>query len=179
MNALAQKTASPGVPERIAAVDWSGVYGDLDAHGGGVVEGLLSRSECVRLSQLYGRKESFRSRVVMGRHGFGRGEYKYFAYPLPEAIAELRASFYPRLVSIANRWSALMGCDATYPEEHASFLDRCHEAGQLRPTPLLLEYAEDDYNCLHQDVYGEHVFPLQWRSCSPSPGATSPVARSW
>jgi uncharacterized protein len=159
MSALARK--APGVRERIAAVDWSRVYGDLDAHGGGVIEGLLSRSECESLAQLYGSEERFRSRVVMGRHGFGRGEYKYFAYPLPEAVVELRESLYPRLVSIANRWSVLMGQEAGYPEELASFLDRCHAAGQHRPTPLLLEYAEGDYNCLHQDLYGEHVFPLQ------------------
>jgi hypothetical protein len=171
MSALAQKTASPiGVPERIAAVDWSGVYGDLDAHGGSVIEGLLSRSECDGLSQLYGSDESFRSRVVMGRHGFGRGEYKYFAYPLPQAVVELRENFYPRLASIANRWSALMGQEAGYPEALASFLDRCHTAGQLRPTPLLLEYAEDDYNCLHQDLYGEHVFPLQVAILLSEPG---------
>jgi uncharacterized protein len=165
------RTTSPiGVPERIAAVDWSGVYRDLDACGGSVIEGLLSRSECEGLSQLYGSEESFRSRVEMGRQGFGRGEYKYFAYPLPQAVVELRENFYPRLASIANRWSALMGQETSYPEELASFLDRCHAAGQRRPTPLLLQYAEGDYNCLHQDLYGEHVFPLQMAILLSEPG---------
>jgi hypothetical protein len=171
MSALVQPTAAPvGVPERIATVDWAGVYRDLDAQGASVIDRLLSRSECEGLSQLYGREESFRSRVVMSRHGFGRGEYKYFAYPLPKAVVELRENFYPRLVPIANRWSVLMGHEAGYPEELASFLDRCHTAGQCRPTPLLLEYAEGDYNCLHQDLYGEHVFPLQVAILLSEPG---------
>jgi hypothetical protein len=150
-----------GLPERIAAIDWAGVNGDLDAQGAGVIEGLLSRSECEGLSRLYPRDEIFRSRVVMGRHGFGRGEYKYFAYPLPELVLSLRENLYPRLVPVANRWCELMSQETSYPEELAPFLDRCHAAGQGRPTPLLLEYGEGDYNCLHQDLYGEHVFPLQ------------------
>jgi hypothetical protein len=150
-----------GLPERIAAIDWAGVNRDLDAQGAGVIEGLLSRSECEGLSRLYPRDEIFRSRVVMGRHGFGRGEYKYFAYPLPELVLSLRENLYPRLVPVANRWCELMSQETSYPEELAPFLDRCHAAGQGRPTPLLLEYGEGDYNCLHQDLYGEHVFPLQ------------------
>jgi uncharacterized protein len=146
------------------------VYGELDARGGGTIEGVLSRSECQELSRLYGNETSFRSRVVMGRHGFGRGEYKYFAYPLPEAVVELRRSFYSHLASIANRWCALLKQEAGYPDELASFLDRCHIAGQRRPTPLLLEYGEGDYNCLHQDLYGEHVFPLQVAILLSEPG---------
>jgi uncharacterized protein len=171
VNAIGQmRGPPPGIPDRIAAVDWPMVYGDLDERGAGVVQGLLSRSECEELSGLYGRDECFRSRVTMGRHGFGRGEYKYFAYPLPEAVGELRASLYPRLVQIANRWNAAMRRDASYPEDHASFLERCHEAGQCRPTPLLLEYGEGDYNCLHQDIYGEQVFPLQVAILLSEPG---------
>ena len=117
--------------------------------------------ECDELAALYSVEEGFRSRVVMGRHGFGRGEYKYFAYPLPGLVAALRTSLYRHLAPIANRWSAAMGIEIEYPAAHASFLEHCHEAGQLRPTPLLLQYGEGDYNCLHQDLYGEHVFPLQ------------------
>ncbi|XXX75213.1 2OG-Fe(II) oxygenase [Sorangium sp. So ce134] len=149
------------VEERAASVDWARVSQDLDAHGCAVIEGLLARAECVGLAALYARDELFRIRVVMARHGFGRGEYKYFARPLPALIAALRASLYPRLVPVANRWSAAMGLEVQYPEEHARFEERCHAAGQVQPTPLLLQYGEGDYNCLHQDLYGEHVFPLQ------------------
>jgi uncharacterized protein len=162
VSALVKKACLPlGAPNRLAAVDWPRVSRDLDAQGCAVIEGLLTDAECEGLAALYGHEEVFRSRVVMGRHGFGRGEYKYFAYPLPGLIADLRASFYPHLVPIANRWSAAMGLEIQYPEEHASFVERCHAAGQVRPTPLLLRYGEGDYNCLHQDLYGEHVFPLQ------------------
>ncbi|XXZ01774.1 2OG-Fe(II) oxygenase [Sorangium sp. So ce302] len=149
------------VDERVAAADWARVSRDLDAQGCAVIEGLLARTECDDLAALYACDELFRSRVVMERHGFGRGEYKYFAHPLPALIASLRTSIYPRLVPVANRWSAAMGLDVQYPEEHARFVERCHAAGQVQPTPLLLQYGEGDYNCLHQDLYGEHVFPLQ------------------
>jgi len=126
-----------------------------------MVERLLSPEECETLAALYSHDEIFRSRVVMGRHGFGRGEYKYFSYPLPDLIASLRTAIYPRLVPIANRWTSAMGIDVRYPEKHVDFIKRCHQAGQVKPTPLLLQYGMDDYNCLHQDLYGEHVFPLQ------------------
>ncbi|MBA2492663.1 MAG: 2OG-Fe(II) oxygenase [Gammaproteobacteria bacterium] len=122
---------------------------------------MLSRQECEALTALYSMEELFRSKVVMARHGFGRGEYKYFAYPLPDIVAGMRTSLYPYLALIANRWNDTMGIDIRYPEQHADFIARCHEAGQLKPTPLLLAYGADDYNCLHQDLYGEHVFPLQ------------------
>jgi len=150
-----------GVADRVAALDWSRASEDLDAQGAALLGRLLTSGECDDLAGLYAREEVFRSRVVMSRHGFGRGEYRYFAYPLPGVVAELRDSCYPRLVPIANRWNADLGLEVEYPEEHARFLERCHAAGQVRPTPLLLQYGEGDYNCLHQDVYGEHVFPLQ------------------
>ncbi|WP_437286554.1 2OG-Fe(II) oxygenase [Sorangium sp. So ce406] len=150
-----------GVEERVASVDWARVSQELDAQGCAVVEGLITRAECGEIAALYARDELFRSRVVMSRHGFGRGEYRYFARPLPGLVAALRTSVYPRLVPIANRWSEAMGLEVQYPEEHARFVERCHAAGQVQPTPLLLQYGEGDYNCLHQDLYGEHVFPLQ------------------
>ncbi|WP_081497121.1 2OG-Fe(II) oxygenase [Phyllobacterium sp. YR531] len=123
--------------------------------------GLLSEAECQRIAAGYTKDDQFRKRIVMARHGFGRGEYKYYSYPLPDIIQNLRSAFYPPLAKLANRWNELMGIDVRYPDDHVSFLERCHLAGQDRPTPLLLQYEEGDYNCLHQDVYGEHVFPLQ------------------
>ncbi len=158
------------VGRRIAALDWSGVERELDSQGSAVIPGLLSDDECRRVAGLYGQEAGFRSRVVMGRHGFGRGEYRYFAYPLPALVAELRAELYPRLVPLANRWNGAMGIGVRYPEAHGEFLERCHDAGQQRPTPLLLQYGPDDYNCLHQDLYGEHVFPLQVAILLSEPG---------
>jgi uncharacterized protein len=137
------------------------VWQELDAQGGVMIGRLLSPDESQSLAALYPKDDIFRSRVVMARHGFGRGEYKYFRYPLPDLIAGLRTAIYPHLVPIANRWNEAMGIDVRYPEEHADFIERCRQAGQDRPTPLLLQYGADDYNCLHQDLYGEHVFPLQ------------------
>ena len=163
--------ASPAtVDERIEQLDWPRISQDLDAQGSAVLEHVLSPEECRELSALYPNDGLFRSRVVMGRHGFGRGEYKYFSYPLPDLVASLRASIYPRLVPIANRWNADMGIDIRYPENHEDFLDRCRRAGQSKPTPLLLQYGADDYNCLHQDLYGEHVFPLQVAFLLSEPG---------
>ena len=165
MTSVAERK-SPMAPrntmvERVSAIDWEQVSHDLDAQGGATVARLLSPAECDTLAALYEQDELFRSRVVMARHGFGRGEYKYFRYPLPEIIAELRTVLYPHLVPIANRWNTAMGIDVRYPERHADYIARCHRAGQVRPTPLLLQYGKDDYNCLHQDLYGEQVFPLQ------------------
>lgn len=146
---------------RVRGLDWERLARDLDAGGNAVIEGLLSAAECQDLAGLYADEAPFRSRVIMGRHGFGRGEYQYFAYPLPAVVAALRTAIYPHLVPIANGWNERMGIDVTFPMAHAEFLTRCHQAGQERPTPLLLQYQASDFNCLHQDLYGEHVFPLQ------------------
>ncbi len=149
------------VSRRVAAADWARIGQELDAHGAAVLPGVLTAEECAALVARYADDGQFRSRVVMARHGFGRGEYKYFAYPLPPVVAALRAALYPPLSALANRWAAALGAAADYPARLADYLRRCHEAGQTRPTPLLLRYGEGDYNCLHQDLYGEHVFPLQ------------------
>jgi hypothetical protein len=155
------RPAPSGIAARVDAIDWAQASHDLDAQGGAVLKGLLPADECRALAALYPDDQRFRSRVVMGRHGFGRGEYKYFSYPLPDLIAELRPLLYSQLHGVANRWNEAMGIDISYPDSHEAFLKRCHEAGQGRPTPLLLQYGTGDYNCLHQDLYGEHVFPLQ------------------
>lgn len=149
------------IADRVAALDWAQIAAKLDAHGSATTGPLLGAPECAAIAGLYAGDSAFRSRIVMARHGFGRGEYKYFAYPLPEAVAALRAALYPPLAEIANSWNEAMGIAVRYPQDHAQFLARCREAGQTRPTPLLLQYGPDDYNCLHQDLYGEHVFPLQ------------------
>jgi hypothetical protein len=153
--------SEPAMGERIAALDWPRLATELDAHGCAVIHAVLSPQECGALAATYAADEPFRSRIVMARHGFGRGEYKYFAYPLPDVVASLRGALYPPLARIANRWNAALGIAVRYPDAHAAFLERCHSAGQTRPTPLLLHYGAGDYNCLHQDLYGEHVFPLQ------------------
>jgi uncharacterized protein len=149
------------IATRIGALDWSDIEMQLDHVGSAIAPGLLTPEECAALAARYDDEATFRSRVVMERYGFGRGEYKYFAYPLPDAIAALRESAYPHLAPIANRWNDVLGIETRYPREHAAFVDRCHRAGQTRPTPLLLRYVPGDYNCLHQDLYGEHVFPIQ------------------
>jgi hypothetical protein len=150
--------------------DWTEVADALDREGWAVLEGLLTSSECRALAVGYDDDKAFRSKVVMARHGFGRGEYRYFAYPLPAVVAQLRETFYPRLAPIANRWNVLLKSDSRFPGTHRAFLKRCHEAGQTRPTPLLLQYGPGDYNCLHQDLYGEHVFPLQIATLLSGPG---------
>ncbi len=147
--------------ERVNALDWRRISQELDSQGSAVLERLISADKCQALAAMYPKDELFRSRVVMARHGFGRGEYKYFNYPLPEIIAELRTKLYAHLAPVANHWNAAMGIDIRCPEKHTEFLQRCHNAGQPRPTPLLLQYGEGDYNCLHQDLYGQHVFPIQ------------------
>jgi len=162
--------SSKSTATRVNTIDWARVAQDLDAQGSATIECLLSPDECQALAALYPKDDIFRSRVVMERHGFGRGEYKYFSYPLPDLIAALRTAIYPHLVPIANRWNNAMDIDVRYPEKHADFIERCHRAGQVRPTPLLLQYGTDDYNCLHQDLYGEHVFPLQLTILLSKPG---------
>ena len=171
-RAEAVATLDPGeeIAERSQALDWGRATQDLDARGNAALAGLLRPEECRALADLYLVDSVFRSRIVMARHGFGRGEYKYFSYPLPEVIAALRTALYPELAPLANRWNEAMGIDVRYPAEHADFISRCHAAGQLKPTPLLLQYGVDDYNCLHQDLYGEHVFPLQVAVLLSEPG---------
>jgi uncharacterized protein len=167
---VAKVSVAEDIAERTRSLDWDRVVKDLDALGSAILARLLSPHECQALSALYPEDVLFRSRIVMARHGFGRGEYKYFSYPLPELIAALRTALYPRLAPIANRWNQAMGIEVRYPDEHADFIARCHEAGQRKPTPLLLQYGAGDYNCLHQDVYGEHVFPLQVAILLSEPG---------
>jgi hypothetical protein len=163
--------AAAGLAARVQAGDWTATAADLDAAGCAVTGPLLTPDECAALAACYGEEAPFRSRVVMARHGFGRGEYKYFAYPLPSVVQELRTALYPRLAAIANRWNEAMGLAVRFPHAHEEFLKRCNEAGQPRPTPLLLQYGPGDYNCLHQDIYGEHVFPLQATVLLSRPGA--------
>jgi hypothetical protein len=158
------------VASRVNALDWERVSKELDAQGCAVIGGLLAPEECDALVRLYPVDGIFRSRVVMARHGFGSGEYKYFSYPLPDIVSGLRTAIYPHLAPVANRWNAAMGIGVRFPAELRDFIARCHEAGQLRPTPLMLRYEAGDYNCLHQDMYGEHVFPLQLTILLSEPG---------
>lgn len=150
-----------GLADRIARLDWDQLTRDLDAFGVARTAPLLSPDECRRIRSWYEDDDRFRSRVIMARHGFGQGEYKYFAYPLPQDIAALRKALYPHLAPLANKWSEALGENQVFAPGHTDYLAGCHAAGQTRPTPLLLRYREGDYNCLHQDLYGEHVFPLQ------------------
>lgn len=154
-------TSGKNITERVEELDWQRILHDLDVQGSAIIEHLITSAECDTLAQLYPQDRIFRSQVLMAQHGFGRGEYKYFSYPLPDLINDLRTTIYPCLVPTANRWNSVMGIDVRYPEKHADFIIRFHNAGQLKPTPLLLQYGPGDYNCLHQDLYGEHVFPLQ------------------
>jgi len=173
MTATARQQEAPAhdVAARIAALDAASLAASLDAAGYAVLPGLLAPEECATLAAHYDEGPRFRSRVVMARHGYGQGEYQYFAYPLPPPVATLRTTLYPLLAPIANRWHEAMRIDTRFPPDHAAFLARCHRAGQLRPTPLLLRYRDGDYNRLHQDLYGEHVFPLQATVLLSRPGA--------
>jgi hypothetical protein len=167
---MKSETVEESIVERLNGIRWERVEAELDGYGGAILKQLLTPEECGAIAAMYPDDAEFRSCVVMTRHGFGRGEYKYFRYPLPGLVEQLRTSMYPRLATIANRWNEALRLDVRYPETHAEFLERCHGAGQRRPTPLLLQYGEGDYNCLHQDLYGEHVFPLQVAVLLSEPG---------
>jgi uncharacterized protein len=171
---LTTETASAAISSpikaRVDAVDWTKVHADVDGQGWSVIPKLMSEVEADLVAGLYHQEQGFRSHIIMARHGFGRGEYKYFSYPLPPLVQALRTAAYPHLVPIANQWHERMHKDARFPNNHAAFLARCHKAGQVRPTPLLLEYAPEDFNCLHRDLYGEHVFPLQLVVLLDQPG---------
>jgi uncharacterized protein len=173
---LTLKEANLLLPDATSAVshveslDWRRVANELNESGNALLKSILTPQDCEALTSLYGNDELFRSRVVMARHGFGRGEYKYFSYPLPEILQGLRTSLYERLAPVANLWNQQLGIKVRYPAKHSDFIERCHKAGQLRPTPLLLQYGAGDYNCLHQDLYGEHVFPIQVAFLLSEPG---------
>ena len=169
-NVIPIASAARSAEQRVARYDWPELASELDGFGSAVVEKLLAPEECKAIAALYAHEEHFRSHVHMARHGFGKGEYRYFKYPLPELIGGLRTALYPRLAPIANGWNERMGVDQRYPQTHADFLKLCHDAGQLRPTPLLLQYVPGDYNCLHQDLYGDLAFPLQVAILLSEPG---------
>lgn len=155
---------------RVAAYDWKALARELDAYGCAVLPGLLSPDECRAIAALYPDERHFRSHIVMARHGFGKGEYRYFKYPLPDLLGAIRTSLYPRLAGIANGWNERLGMDQRFPDNHAAFLRHCHGAGQTRPTPLLLQYVPGDFNCLHQDLYGDMWFPIQVAILLSEPG---------
>lgn len=169
VTALAD-AAVPSVEARVEAYDWEAISGQLNGFGCGVLEKLLSADECRQISALYSHEQHFRSHIHMARHGFGKGEYRYFKYPLPDLLGGLRTELYPRLAAVANQWNDRMGIEAQYPPEHAHFLRQCHDAGQARPTPLLLQYVPGDFNCLHQDLYGDLAFPIQVAILLSEPG---------
>jgi hypothetical protein len=169
-SALAPVTADQPIETRVNAYDWRALAGELDGFGCAILPKLLLPEECEAISGLYPQERHFRSHVIMARHGFGKGEYRYFSYPLPALLAGLRTALYPHLASIANKWNERMNVEERYPAQHASFLKRCHEAGQTRPTPLLLQYVPGDFNCLHQDLYGDLAFPIQVAILLSEPG---------
>ena len=159
-----------GISERLQRIDWDGAIRALDDRGWTVLPRLLDRPECVEMAHLYNGPDGFRSRVIMSRHGYGRGEYRYFSYPLPRLVQALRTALYPRLAPVANAWNERLNLEARYPPTHAQFIARCHAEGQGKPTPLVLRYGPGDFNCLHQDLYGTHVFPLQMAILLSRPG---------
>jgi uncharacterized protein len=161
MATTVRHTRESSIEDRVNGMNWTNTSDHLDTYGWGMVAKILTADECRALALLYDDGTRFRSHIVMARHGFGRGEYKYFSYPLPDMVADLRAALYRRLAPLANRWNESMGIDVRFPAAHAAFIERCHKSGQTRPTPLLLRYGAGDYNCLHQDLYGEDAFPFQ------------------
>jgi hypothetical protein len=168
--AKAKPSANLSAERRVERYDWKPLASELDAHGAAVMEELLSAEECAEIAALYRHEEHFRSHIVMARHGFGKGEYRYFKYPLPELLQDLRTALYARLAGIANAWSERMRIESRYPATHADFLKECHDAGQTRPTPLLLQYGAGDFNALHQDLYGDLAFPIQVAILLSEPG---------
>jgi len=168
--AISPASAVASAELRVAAYDWRALAGELGNHGCAVLRGLLSPEECRAMAALYPDESLFRSHIRMARHGFGRGEYRYFKYPLPDLLARLRTALYPHLAVVANEWGGRMGVDERYCGDHASFLKQCHDAGQTRPTPLLLQYVPGDFNCLHQDLYGDLAFPIQVTILLSDPG---------
>jgi hypothetical protein len=168
MISPARAVSSPEA--RIASYDWPALAGELDNYGCAVLRKLLSPQECHTMAALYPDESHFRSHIHMARHGFGKGEYRYFKYPLPEILDAIRSALYPPLAGLANEWNVRMGIDERYPDQHAAFLKRCHDAGQTRPTPLLLQYVPGDFNCLHQDLYGDLAFPIQVAMLLSEPG---------
>jgi uncharacterized protein len=170
-STISAVSAVTSAEARVAAYDWQVLAGELDNYGCAVLPKLLSPEECRAIAGLYSDESHFRSHIHMARHGFGKGEYRYFKYPLPDLIATLRTALYPRLAGVANEWNGRMGINERYPGDHASFLRQCHDAGQTRPTPLLLQYVPGDFNCLHQDLYGDLAFPIQVAILLSQPGA--------
>lgn len=170
MQSVDKQVKADSVVDTLHDRDWHALGCELDRYGAAMIRGLMDGGTCRALAALYADDRYFRSRVIMARHGFGRGEYKYFAYPLPAMVHALRAAFYSPLAQVANRWNAALGVDVRYPRTHEEYLTRCSAAGQSRPTPLMLRYGEGDYNCLHQDLYGEQVFPLQLAILLSQPG---------
>lgn len=169
-STVTSASAATSADLRVDAYDWRATAGELDNYGCAVLPRLLSADECRSVASLYPDERHFRSHVHMARHGFGKGEYRYFKYPLPDLIGDLRTALYPHLAGVANGWNGRMGIDEVYPRDHASFLKRCHDAGQTRPTPLLLQYVPGDFNCLHQDLYGDLAFPIQVAILLSEPG---------
>ena len=167
---VARASAAQSAEARVGKYDWQILSEELSSYGCAVIEKLLSPEECREIAGLYSDESHFRSHVHMARHGFGKGEYRYFKYPLPDLLGHLRTALYPPLASVANEWNGRMGIDQRYPTEHAAFLRLCHAAGQTRPTPLLLQYVPGDFNCLHQDLYGDLAFPLQVAILLSEPG---------
>jgi hypothetical protein len=163
-------SATSSAEARVVAYDWQGLVRDLDSYGCAILPKLLSTGECRTVATLYPDESRFRSHIHMARHGFGKGEYRYFKYPLPDLVGDLRTALYPPLADLANDWNGRMGLDERYPAEHAAFLKQCHDAGQTRPTPLLLQYVAGDFNCLHQDLYGALAFPIQVAILLSEPG---------
>ncbi|MFE0014253.1 2OG-Fe(II) oxygenase [Mesorhizobium sp. NPDC059054] len=169
-NIRIRQRASQVADERVVSYDWKALGADLDTYGCAVLENLISPEECKATADLYPHEEHFRSHIVMARHGFGKGEYRYFKYPLPGLIGGLRTALYPHLATVANAWNGRMGIDQRYPAAHQDYLHLCHDAGQKRPTPLLLQYKTGDFNCLHQDLYGDLTFPIQVAVLLSEPG---------